>query len=74
VSWRTALPWATTVAGAAVMYLAGRAQTRRLAWIIGLVNQVFWISYAVLANAHGFIVGSLIYASVYIRNLMQKDD
>lgn len=73
MSWRTLLPWGTTVMGASVMYLAGRARTRRWAWVIGLLNQVFWISYAVLAHAYGFIGGSLIYASIYTRNLFRKE-
>lgn len=71
MSAKTLLPWATTVMGASIMYFAGRARTRRLAWVLGLLNQVAWISYAVMAHALGFIAGSLIYAAVYIRNLLR---
>ena len=67
---KTFLPWLTTCIGASVMYLAGKARTRRWAWILGVLNQTAWISYAVIAHAYGFIAGSLIYASVYCRNLV----
>ncbi len=68
-----ALPWVTTLLGASIMYLAARSRTRRIAWSLGLLNQVAWISYAVAAKAYGFIVGSLIYGAVYARNLCKGD-
>lgn len=68
-----ALPWATTAMGASIMYLAARQRTRRIAWALGLLNQVAWISYAIAAEAHGFIVGSLIYGTVYARNFFKGD-
>jgi hypothetical protein len=73
VTWRALLPWATTAMGASVMYLAGRKRTRRAAWTLGIVNQGFWVSYALIAHAYGFIVGSAIYASVYASNLFTKE-
>lgn len=73
MSWRTVLPWVTTVSGAAVMYLAAHKATRKAAWIIGLLNQIPWLSYAIAAKAWGFIPGSLLYGSVYFRNLLRGD-
>jgi hypothetical protein len=73
MTWRTLLPWATTVVGASIMYLAGKQRTRRLAWVVGILNQVLWISYAIAAHAYGFIAGSLIYGGVYTRNLLRGD-
>lgn len=65
---RAILPWVTTVTGVSVMYLAGRARTRRAAWVLGVLNQIPWITYAVITQSWGFIPGSLLYGSVYIRN------
>lgn len=73
MSLKTLLPWATTVMGASIMYCAGRARTRRLAWTLGIANQVAWCSYAVIAHAYGFIGGSVIYAAVYSRNLIRGE-
>jgi hypothetical protein len=73
MSWQTLLPWLTTAIGATVMYLAGRRSTRRWAWTLGILNQVAWISYAIAAHAYGFIGGSLIYATVYSRNLLRGE-
>lgn len=73
MSLETLLPWATTVFGVLVLYLAGRARTRRLAWCLGLCNQLAWCSYAVIAGAHGFIAGSAIYFAVYMRNLLRGE-
>lgn len=73
MSWRTALPWLTTLMGASIMYFAGRARTRRLAWMLGIANQVAWCSYALIAHAYGFIAGSCLYAAVYSRNLFRGE-
>jgi hypothetical protein len=55
------------------MYLAGRARTRRAAWVLGVLNQLPWLTYAVLTRAWGFVPGSLLYGSVYVRNLLRGD-
>lgn len=70
---RSALPWVTTVTGASVMYLAGRARTRRWAWVLGILNQVPWVTYAILTGAWGFVPGSMLYGSVYLRNLLRGE-
>lgn len=70
---RSALPWVTTVTGATVMYLAAHARTRRAAWILGVTNQLPWIVYAVIAKSWGFIPGSLLYGTVYIRNILRGE-
>lgn len=73
MSLETLLPWATTLGGASVMYLAGHRRTRRAAWWLGLVNQVPWITFAVITGAHGFIPGSLLYGAVYARHIIRKE-
>lgn len=67
------LPWVTTAAGASVMLLAGKSRTRRWAWYLGVLNQIPWVLYAVLAHAWGFIPGSMLYAGVYVRNVKRGD-
>jgi hypothetical protein len=72
---RDALPWVTTVTGAVVMYLAGRSpRSRRAAWYLGVANQIPWIAYAVIAKSWGFVPGSLLYGTVYVRNILRKGD
>ena len=67
------IPWATTVVGASVMWLAGRRRTRRVAWLLGLANQGLWITFAVATGTWGFVGGSLIYGSVYLGNLIRGE-
>lgn len=67
------LPWVTTIGGAAVMYLAAKARTRRLAWVLGICNQIPWLLYAITAHAWGFIPGSCLYGAVYFRNIRRGD-
>jgi hypothetical protein len=55
------------------MYLAARARTRRLAWILGICNQIPWLLYAITAHAWGFIPGSCLYGAVYFRNMRRGD-
>jgi hypothetical protein len=74
MTWRTLLPWATTAGGATVMYLAARARTRRLAWILGICNQIPWVLYAITTRAWGFLPGSALYGAVYFRNLFRGND
>lgn len=73
MSLEATLPWITSFVGMSVMWLAGKGHTRRWAWILGILNQAAWISYAVAAHAYGFIAGSLVYAAVYTRNLLKGD-
>ena len=68
-----ALPWVTSGVGITIIYLAGRQRTRRLAWCLGIANQAAWITYAVAANAPGFILGSVVYGIMYTRNLLRGD-
>jgi len=70
---RAVLPWATTFMGATIMYLAGKRHTRRLAWALGVLNQGLWITFAIATHTWGFIAGSLIYGSVYLRNFMRSE-
>lgn len=68
----TLIPWATTVMGATIIWLAGRGpKARRVAWWCGLANQALWISFALVTGAYGFIAGSLIYGGVYARHLQK---
>jgi len=68
-----ALPWITSAVGITIIYLAGRARTRRLAWALGILNQGAWVTYALSAKAYGFIIGSAVYGAMYLRNLLKGD-
>lgn len=67
-----AIAWATVVAGATIMFLAGRRTTRRLAWALGVFNQILWASFAIMTRTWGLIVGCLLYGGVYIRNFCRN--
>lgn len=67
------LPWITSAVGITIIYLAGRARTRRAAWVLGILNQGAWVTYALSAKATGFILGSVVYGSMYLRNLLKGD-
>lgn len=69
------LAWATTVTGATIMYCAGRQRTRRFAWYLGVANQFLWGAYAIMGAPEtlGFLVGSLLYGTVYVRNIIRGD-
>lgn len=71
---RELLPWVTTATGATILYLAGRSpRTRRWAWVLGVLNQIPWVAYAVIAKSYGFIPGSLMYGAVYIRHIVRGE-
>lgn len=45
-------------------------------FILGLLNQVLWIWYALMLKQYGLLVGVIAYAVIYIRNLIKwnKDE
>ena len=45
-------------------------------FILGLLNQVLWIWYALMLKQYGLLVGVIAYAAIYIRNLIKlnKDE
>ena len=45
-------------------------------FILGLLNQILWIWYALMLKQYGLLVGVIAYAVIYIRNLIKwnKDE
>lgn len=71
---RLVIPWVTTAFGASIMLLAGKKRTRQWAWRMGILNNVVWSWYAVVTGQWGFLGGSLLYGTVYIRNMLRDND
>lgn len=55
-----------TVVGVLGLYLAGRKN--RLGWLLNLGAQVLWMIYAVQTGQWPFVVSSLAYSWVYLKN------
>lgn len=51
------------------MYVSGRK--KRWGWLLGLCTQVLWIGYAVNTKAYFFIIGSSLYAAIYLKNYIE---
>lgn len=52
--------------GCIVFYLAG--EKKRVAWALGVVGQLFWLSYAIWLSQWGLLIGCGLYGASYIRN------
>lgn len=64
---RTLIPWATSAGTLLGMWLLG--QKRSIGWIVGLVNQVLWITFAVMFEAWGLLPLTCALVVIYSRNL-----
>ncbi|MBH2008306.1 MAG: hypothetical protein I8H71_01265 [Xanthomonadaceae bacterium] len=55
--------------GLSAMWLAmgTSARSRRVAPLVGLAGQPFWIAFAISAEAWGLLALSLAYSAVYVR-------
>lgn len=64
------IPWEwsafLTIVGVTGMYFVG--QKKRFGFLINLVNQVFWLTYAIVTQQWGFIPASLLWGIVFFRN------
>ena len=60
-----------TASGALVQFLAGRRY--KLAWQIGVANQLLWGTYAVITGQYGFLVGCVFYGGTYLRNWVRHE-
>lgn len=61
--------WLLAAIGIAGIWLQG--DKRLIGWLIGIGVQVLWITYALATGQHGFVVMSLAYGGVYLRNLIK---
>jgi Nicotinamide mononucleotide transporter len=58
--------WVLSIIGVTGLYLAGSG--KRSGWAVGVGVQVLWITYAIVSKQWGFIIASLAYGGVNIRN------
>lgn len=66
---RTLLPWATSFGTLAGMWLVG--QKRSLGWVVGLCNQVLWVTFAVMYQAWGLLPLTCALIFIYTRALLR---
>lgn len=65
----TELQWSWLLAGMGItgMYFVGKKRWEAFLWLI--VMECLWIVFALQTRTYGFIVGSLAYIAVYMRNV-----
>jgi len=63
------LPYLLSVITAWGMYLAGNKNSK--AWLIGLLNQVLWLTWITLSGTWGLLPMTGVMVFVYIRNYLK---
>lgn len=63
------LPWLTSAGTLLGMWLVG--QKRSVGWIVGLVNQVLWVTFAIAFEAWGLLPLTVALIIIYTRALVK---
>lgn len=50
------------------MYMSGKKN--RWGWALGMSTQVLWVGYAIDSGGYFFIVGSVSYFAIYLKNFL----
>jgi cell division protein FtsX len=50
------------------MWLSGKKN--RNGWLLGLLTQTLWLAYSIQTEQYGFIVGTVAYGAVYLKNYL----
>lgn len=66
---KTLLPWATSAGTLLGMWLL--AQKKSAGWIVGLVNQVLWVTFAIVYAAWGLLPLTVALIFVYTKGLIK---
>ncbi len=66
---RTILPWATSAGTLLGMWLIG--QKKSAGWIVGLVNQVLWVTFSIMFEAWGLLPLTVALIFIYTRALLR---
>lgn len=66
---KTLLPWATSAGTLLGMWLL--AQKRSFGWIVGLCNQVLWVTFAITFQAWGLLPLTVALIYVYTKGLIK---
>jgi nicotinamide riboside transporter PnuC len=61
--------WVLSITGLVGIWLAGDKRTS--GWVILLVSEVLWVVYALTTGQPGFLLGSVAWGLVYVRNIAQ---
>ena len=71
---RTMLPWATSAGTLLGMWLVG--QKRSVGWVVGLVNQALWVTFAIMFEAWGLLPLTVALIFIYTKALLawRRDD
>lgn len=60
--------WLLTIVGLTGFYFAGKKKW--WAWYINVACQGLWFSYAIFTEQYGFIVASIAYTLIFLRNAL----
>lgn len=60
--------WVLMAVGVTGLYFAGRKKA--FGWGIGIAAQVLWLAFALTTQQYGFVVSSLVYGWVYVKNFV----
>lgn len=58
--------WLLAALGIATMFFAGRKKW--WAWPIGILTETLWVVYSIITEQYGFIVASMAYIVIYLKN------
>lgn len=66
--------WLLAIMGIAGMFFVGKKRWEAFVWLI--VVECLWTIFAITSNQHGFILGSIVYGVVYVKNAIRwrKED
>jgi hypothetical protein len=61
--------WGLAPFGLLGMYVVGRKKT--WGWIVSMVTQALWATYAIGTAQFGFLIGTCSYFAIYLRNWLK---
>ena len=60
--------WSYILSGLGIISLILTGRKLAIGWLVGLTNSVLWIIYALTTGNYGFIISSVVFIVVQIRN------
>lgn len=61
--------WCLAPFGLLGMYVVG--QKKRWGWVLSMLTQSLWATYAIGTGQYGFLIGTVSYFAVYLRNWLR---
>ena len=62
--------WSYILSGLGIVTMLLTGRKLAIGWLVGLTNSVLWIIYALTTGNYGFIISSLVFIVVQIRNYL----